>query len=140
VPRSECAAIYSILHGLWSVIVCLQSIEKPLESCFGRTARRRATRPRQGAAPNYDEGAGLLARDFAAGRRQWRHRRQSDGVGGQALMAMITAPAAIRPMPIHPIADGRSPRKAKANKATSTTLSLSIGATNVAGPSLSARK
>ena len=52
----------------------------------------------------------------------------------QALVAMMTAPAAIRPMPSHPVTDGRSPRNAKANSATSTTLSLSIGATIDAGP------
>ena len=43
-------------------------------------------------------------------------------------------------MPSQPFHDGRSPRKATPNNATSTTLSLSIGATSVAGPSFSARK
>jgi hypothetical protein len=58
----------------------------------------------------------------------------------QALTAMITAPAAIKLMPSQPDAEGRSPRKTNANRATRTTLNLSIGATSVAGPSLSARK
>ena len=43
-------------------------------------------------------------------------------------------------MPSQPFHDGRSPRKATPNRATSTTLNLSIGATSVAGPSFSARK
>jgi len=38
-------------------------------------------------------------------------------------------------MPSQPFHDGRSPRKTTPNSATSTTLSLSIGATSVAGPS-----
>jgi hypothetical protein len=68
-------------------------------------------------------------------------RRQAlTALRGQALMAMITAPVAIRPMPIHPVAEGRSPKNANAKSATSTTLNLSIGATIEAGPSLSARK
>jgi hypothetical protein len=58
----------------------------------------------------------------------------------QSFTASTTAPAPIMAMPIQPCALGRSPRKAKANSATSTTLSLSIGATSVAGPSFSARK
>jgi hypothetical protein len=78
--------------------------------------------------------------DFRDAEARRRPAAGSDGVRRQALMAMITAPAAIRPMPIHPVAEGRSPRNANAKSATSTTLNLSIGATIEAGPSLSARK
>ena len=51
-----------------------------------------------------------------------------------------TAPAAMRTMPSQFGSDGRSPRNSTANTATSTTLSLSMGATCDALPSLRARK
>src|SRR5579862_9138985 len=51
-----------------------------------------------------------------------------------------TAPAAMRAMPSQFGNDGRSPRNSTANTATSTTLSLSMGATCDAVPSLRARK
>jgi protein-S-isoprenylcysteine O-methyltransferase Ste14 len=54
--------------------------------------------------------------------------------------ATSTAPIAMSAMPAQFGTDGRSPRKATANIATSTTESLSIGATRAASPSLSARK
>jgi len=50
------------------------------------------------------------------------------------------APAAISPMPNQLTSDSFSPRKATLNTATSTTLSLSIGATRAASPRCSARK
>ena len=62
------------------------------------------------------------------------------GAVGQRLTAISTAPAAISAIPSQPFSDGRSPRNTTPNSATSTTLSLSIGATSVAGPSFSARK
>ncbi|MGY3660181.1 hypothetical protein ACVJ19_006844 [Bradyrhizobium sp. USDA 376] len=92
---------------------------------------------------------GVSARHQCFGRGARSHRRQpsrpSPGSARQRrapqnLIAKSTAPAPIMAMPSQPCAVGRSPRKANANRATSTTLSLSIGATSVAGPSLSARK
>jgi hypothetical protein len=62
------------------------------------------------------------------------------GSGVHFPQATSTAPAAIRAMPAQFGTDGRSPRKVTANTATSTTLSLSIGATRAASPSLRARK
>lgn len=53
--------------------------------------------------------------------------------------ATSTAPVVIKATPAHSRTDRRSPRKATANTATSTTLSLSTGATREAGPSWRAR-
>ena len=54
--------------------------------------------------------------------------------------ATSTAPAAISATPAQLAADSRSPRNTTPNTATSTTLSLSMGATLAASPSFSARK
>src|SRR5207237_1111752 len=82
----------------------------------------------------------LLVQAASVAARGLRHRadRRRRGaadrgvVSPQLLMAISTAPQAISPMPIQPCRLGRSPRKTTPNRATSTTLSLSIGATNVA--------
>lgn len=56
------------------------------------------------------------------------------------LNASTNTPAPTIRMPIHSRTDGRSPRKATANTVTSSTLSLSTGATLDASPIFSARK
>lgn len=66
------------------------------------------------------------------GRR--RHGRRHDR------RLSTTTPSATRPMPSHSRGSGRSPRKSTAKTATSTTLSLSTGATCEASPILSARR
>src|SRR5689334_20571863 len=58
----------------------------------------------------------------------------------QPLTATSIAPIAIRATPAQFTPLNRSPRKITPNSATSTTLSLSIGATRAASPSLRARK
>ena len=58
----------------------------------------------------------------------------------QRLKASNSTPAATNAMPDHSRSDGRSPRNANAKTATSTTLSLSTGATFEASPIFSARK
>src|SRR5438552_3807339 len=63
------------------------------------------------------------------GRAHWPLRRLSN-----------STPPPTRAMPSHSRRPGRSPRNAAAKTATSTTLSLSIGATFEASPALSARK
>ena len=55
-------------------------------------------------------------------------------------MRPMIAPAEVSPIPSHFQAERRSPRKSTPNNAIRTTLSLSIGATRAASPSLSARK
>ena len=54
--------------------------------------------------------------------------------------ASSTAPTPIRAMPSQPSGGSRSPSTSTPNTATSTTLSLSIGATFATGPSARARK
>src|SRR5665213_2748487 len=55
-------------------------------------------------------------------------------------MATRTAPTPTNAIPVQPMGERRSPRKVTAKTATSTTLSLSIGATRAASPSFSALK
>jgi len=60
--------------------------------------------------------------------------------GRQRLNASTKTPALTMRMPIHSRMEGRSPRRATANKVTSSTLSLSTGATLDASPIFRARK
>jgi uncharacterized membrane protein len=86
---------------------------------------KRARRHRHGVDRDWRDPADLVAPDLRIAQR---------------LTAISTAPAAISAMPSQFCPDGRSPRNTNANTATSMTLSLSIGATCAASPSLSARK
>ena len=73
-------------------------------------------------------------------RQACRRARRRERGGTHARNATSTAPQAIRMTPSQFGSDNFSPRNKTANIATNTTLSLSIGATCAALPSLSARK
>ena len=60
--------------------------------------------------------------------------------GAHPFQATSTAPSAIKATPSQLVHDNRSPSSTAPNTATSTTLSLSIGATRAASPSFSAWK
>ena len=66
--------------------------------------------------------------------------RNSSPVMPHRFRPRMTTPAAIITMPNQSLALGRSPKNKTANKATRTTLNLSIGATFEASPIFSARK
>lgn len=63
-----------------------------------------------------------------------------DPTGDQRRRLNTRTPRATSPIPNHSRKTGRSPRNTNANRATSTTLNLSTGATFAASPILSARK
>ncbi len=77
---------------------------------------------------------------FGAARAAVLAGARKGGAGRLTFFATRIAPATISAIPSQLVPDGRSPRNRNAKIATSTTLSLSIGATCEASPSLSARK
>lgn len=102
------------------------------------------------------DGCGALARrlgraSWLRGLRMVSHPRRHGGardpppgaigrMRSDQAKATRTAPAPIRATPVHPLTERCSPRNTTPITATRTTLSLSIGATRAASPSLRARK
>ena len=83
---------------------------------------------------------GVLPR-IAAERQALRRARQAwCGTLRHRRRPSTSTPAATSAIPNHSRPAGRSPRNSTANTATSTTLSLSTGATRDASPTFSARK
>lgn len=103
-----------------------------------------------GRGSGYDGEPVLVARQYLVATRHLakshclvatRHLVESQRlVANQRLTASMTVPSPTSEIPNQSFTLGRSPRKMTANMATSTTLSLSIGATLDASPICSARK
>jgi len=108
-----------------------------VQQIIGMQVRELATRHRPGVMVSIEARRPLLDTRQATERRA---KLIDQTHFYQRLNANTKTPLATRPMPSHSRADGRSPRNAKANTATSTRLNLSTGATFDASPIWSARK
>jgi hypothetical protein len=128
--------------------------------CHTRAQRaRREAKASEKAAASVKKQAARAARRPAADRLEdfprpqpvpaWRvgevptprctRARRFGSASQRVIASMSTPPPTIR-IPSQSRAEGRSCKKATANKATNTTLNLSTGATFEASPTLSARK
>ena len=91
-----------------------------------------------GRGSGYDGEPVLVARQYLVATRHLVESQRL--VANQRLTASMTVPNPTSEIPNQSFTLGRSPRKMTANMATSTTLSLSIGATLDASPICSTRK